>query len=392
MIKKTAAFLVVTISVLAFAFSCGAIGSQLLLSKGSNGNRDFIAYWTAGQLAVHHQNPYDAEATFETEVAHGRPVSGGALVMRNLPTGLLLALPLGFMSVGLSAFLWTAVQVLCIVVSVRMIWSLHGRPPGHRNLLGYSFGPAVVCLMLGQTSLFVLLGLVLFLRFHQSRPLWAGASLWLCALKPHLLLPFAVALLVWIIARKKYPILIGLVSSLAVSAIVAGAVSKNVWTNYHHMMTTSGIDQEFFPCLSSLLRVLANHYWAQYLPAAAGCIWTLYYIRKHIDAWDWLYHGSLLILVSLFVAPYEWFTDTAIALPALLAAVYICRSRTLLATLAFASAAIEIQMLYGFSFHSRMYLWLAPAWLAWYLLATKGAPLLLHQQVQSETAALAPAP
>ncbi len=392
MIKKTAEFLVVTISVLAFAFTCVFICSQHLLFEDSNGNRDFIAYWTAGQLAVHHQNPYDAEATLKIEAAQGRPIADGALMMRNPPTGLLLALPLGFMSVGLSAFLWTTVQVLCIVISVRMIWSLHGRPSGHRNLLGYTFGPAVVCLMPGQTSLFALLGLVLFLRFHQSRPFWAGVSLWLCALKPHLLLPFAVALLVWIIARKKYLILIGLASSLVVSAIVASAVSKNVWTNYHHMITTSGIDQEFLPCLSSLLRILANHYWAQYLPAAAGCIWALYYVRKHIDAWDWLHHGSLLILVSLFVAPYEWFDDSAVALPALLAAIYVCRSRTLLATLAWASAAIEIQVLYGVPYHSSMYLWLAPAWLAWYLFATKGVPLLLQQQAQTETAAPAPAP
>ena len=371
MIKKTAEFLVVAISTLAFVLTCGAVCFQLLTN--ANVERDFVGYWAAGQLAVHHQNPYDAKATLDIEAAQGRQITSKAMVMRNPPTALLLVLPLGFMSLSLSALLWTAVQTLCIIASVRMIWSLHGSPRGHRNLLGYSFGPAVVCLIPGQTSLFVLLGLVLFLRFHQSRPLWAGASLWLCALKPHLLLPFAVALLVWIIARKKYSILIGLASSLAVSAIVASAVSPNVWTNYHNMMTTSGIDVELLPCLSTLLRVLANHYWAQYLPAAAGCIWALYYIRKHIADWDWLHHGSLLILVSLLVAPYEWFTDTAIALPALLAAVYVCRSRTLPATLALASAAIEIQVLQGFSFHSKMYIWAAPAWLAWYLLATNSA-------------------
>jgi hypothetical protein len=119
------------------------------------------------------------------------------------------------------------------------------------------------------------------------------------------------------------------------------------------------------------LRVLGHHYWIQYLPAAAGCIWALDYVRKQTAVWDWLHHGSLLILVSLLVAPYEWFTDTAIALPAILAAVYVCRSQILLATLALASAAIEIQVLQGFPFHSKMYLWLAPAWLAWYLLATQ---------------------
>ena len=197
--------------------------------------------------------------------------------------------------------------------------------------------------------------------------------MWLCALKPHLFLPFAVALLVWIVARKKYSILIGLISSLAVSAAVASAISQNVWTNYHNMMTTSGIDQEFLPCVSTLLRALTNHYWVQYLPGAAGCIWALYFIRRQIAVWDWLHHGSLLILVSLLVAPYEWFTDTAIALPAILAGVYACRSRALIGTLALASAAIEIQALQGFSFHSKMYVWAAPVWLAWYLLATQSA-------------------
>jgi hypothetical protein len=371
MIKKTAEFLVVAISTLAFVLTCGVVCFQLLLN--ANVERDFIGYWAAGQLAIHHQNPYDAKATLDIEVAQGRQITSKAMVMRNPPTALLLVLPLGFVSLSLSALLWTAVLALCIIASVRMIWSLHGKPQGRLNLLGYTFGPAVVCLIPGQTSLFVLLGLVLFLRFHQSRPLWAGASLWLCALKPHLFLPFAVALLVWIVARKKYSILIGLTSALAVSAIVASFVSPNIWTNYHNMMTTSGIDVELLPCLSTLLRVLADHYWVQYLPAAAGCIWALYYTHKHIAVWNWLHHGSLLILVSLLVVPYEWFTDTAIALPAILAAVYVCRSRILLATLALASAAIEIQPMQGFSFHSKMYIWAAPAWLAWYLLATRSA-------------------
>jgi hypothetical protein len=123
---------------------------------------------------------------------------------------------------------------------------LHGRPPGHLNLFGYSFGPALICLIPGQTSLFVLLGLVLFLRFHRSQPFWAGVSLWLCALKPHLLLPFAVGLLFWIVAQKKYSIFVGLLSSLAISAAIASVFSPNVWTNYHNMMTTSGIEEEFF--------------------------------------------------------------------------------------------------------------------------------------------------
>src|SRR5258708_32325658 len=84
-------------------------------------------------------------------------------------------------------------------------------------------------------------------------------------------------------------------------------------------------------------------------------------------------HGSLLMLVSVLVAPYTWFTDQAILIPALLHAAYLTRSRSLVAILALASAVIEIGALRGLApTHSALYLWTAPAWLAWCLYALRG--------------------
>ena len=83
-------------------------------------------------------------------------------------------------------------------------------------------------------------------------------------------------------------------------------------------------------------------------------------------------HGSLLVLVSVLVAPYTWFTDQAILLPALFGGVYLTRSRTVITTLALASAIIEVANFRGIPvLHSAFYIWTAPAWLAWYLYATK---------------------
>jgi hypothetical protein len=83
-------------------------------------------------------------------------------------------------------------------------------------------------------------------------------------------------------------------------------------------------------------------------------------------------HGSLLVLVSVLVAPYTWFTDQAILLPALLGGVYLTRSRTLIATFALTSAIIEIANFRGIPvLHSAFYIWTAPAWLAWYLYAAR---------------------
>jgi hypothetical protein len=89
-------------------------------------------------------------------------------------------------------------------------------------------------------------------------------------------------------------------------------------------------------------------------------------------------HGSLLMLVSVLVAPYTWLMDQAILIPALLHAAYLTRSRSLIAVLALASAVIDIGALRGMALlHSAFYLWTAPAWLAWYLYAiraTAGQP------------------
>jgi hypothetical protein len=78
------------------------------------------------------------------------------------------------------------------------------------------------------------------------------------------------------------------------------------------------------------------------------------------------------MLVSILVAPYTFLMDQAILIPALLHAAYLTRSRSLVAILALASAVIEIGALRGLPLLlSLFYLWTAPAWLAWYLYATK---------------------
>ena len=56
-------------------------------------------------------------------------------------------------------------------------------------------------------------------------------------------------------------------------------------------------------------------------------------------------------------------------LPALFQAAYATRSRALLAILAILSVVIEVQLVSGIKIPSIFYLWTAPAWLAWYLLA-----------------------
>jgi hypothetical protein len=252
-----------------------------------------------------------------------------------------------------------------------MVWTMQGRPEDRLHWLGYSFAPAMICLFAGQTSLFALLGLVLFLRFHKTRPFIGGLSLWLCALKPHLFLPFGVVLLAWIVASKSYKLLAGATAAMAASCALVYLIDPMAWTQYFQMIRASGIQKEYIPCLSVALRIWLNPnaMWIPYVPSALGCIWALGYFWVRRRVWDWRKHGSLVMLASILVAPYCWMFDQSLAVPALLQGAYVTRSRMLLTVLAFASVLIDAEVVGGVKMASIFFLWTAPAWLLWYLLA-----------------------
>ncbi len=336
------------------------------------GGRDFVVFWATGQQLAHHANPYDRDAMRRIENTAGLDVQNGVMFMRNPPWSLPLALPLGFIGIRVGALLWSLVMLACLLVSVRMLWLMHGHPINRLHWLGLSFAPALICMMMGQTSLFALLGYVLFLRLHPTRPFMAGMSLWLCTLKPHLFLPFGVVLLVWVLVSRSYRILAGAAVAMAASCAAVSCIDLAAWIDYARMMRTMGAVSENVPCLSVALRLWLSPQtmWLTYLPAALGCAWALGYFWTRRQAWDWMKHGSPLMLVSFLTAPYSWIYDGCLAIPALLEGAYLTRSKTLLVILAFASVLIEVELIGGIKISSVLYLWTAPVWLAWYLCAT----------------------
>jgi hypothetical protein len=345
-----------------------------MVSSSAPATRDYIIYWATAQQLTHHANPYDMVAVTRAERTAGLPADLQPGVMRNPPWALPLVYPLGYLSPRVGWLLWDMLLLASLAASVYMLWILYGRPRNRRYLLGLSFGPALVCLIYGQISLFALLGLVLFLRLHRSHPFLAGLSLWLCALKPHLFLPFGVALMAWVIISRSYKLVAGAVVAMAASCAIAFLVDPLAWTQYSQFVRSSGIEREYIPCLSFLLRnwLSPHSIWLQYLPAALGCAWALAYFWPRRQAWDWMEHGSPLMLVSILVAPYSWIYDQGLVIPALLRGAYRTRFQSLLVALAFLSALVEVALFRSISHPTAMALWTywaAPAWLVWYLVA-----------------------
>ena len=223
----------------------------------------------------------------------------------------------------------------------------------------------------GQMSLIVLLGLALFLRFHRAYPVIAGTSLLLMALKPHLFLPFFLTLALWCIARRQFRLMVGAVGALLMCLAIAYVLDPAGWSQYRWMMAQVHLDTQPIPGLSLLLlRLHPTSEWLRYAAGMLGCVWAGWYFYRHRSEWDWLEHGSTVLLVSVVVAPYAWFIDQSVLIPALLHALYHTRSRSTVAILALLSAEIEVAVFRGAPL---VYLgvWIAPAWLAWYLWASR---------------------
>ncbi len=343
------------------------------LSDKNASQRDFISYWAAGQQLAHGENPYDFAAVHNLERAAGREDNQPLLVMRNPPVAFFLALPLGLVGPKTGLILWSLVLLAFFSMSIWILWLIHGRPGSRFHLFGYVFAPAVACLMAGQFGIFLLLGVVLFLYFHQSRPFFAGAALLFCALKPHLFLPFAAALLLWTASRQAYRILAGFSIALLASCSLSYSLDIHAWSQYSQMMRAGGVLNEPVPVLSVCFRLLVdrNAVWLQFLPEAAACAWALWYFWTRRNRWNWMDQGLVLLLVSAVCTPFGWFTDEAMLLPAVLAGMYCATDSRrsllplgLIAGVALAEVFAEVQIT------SRYYLWTTPAWLAWYLYAT----------------------
>jgi Glycosyltransferase family 87 len=349
------------------------------MSSSNAANKDFVTYWAAGKQLVHHANPYDAEAIFRLEREAGckenRPY-----FMRNPPIALLLALPFGLMNEWLAALLWSLLLVASVMVSIRMIWRMEGRPAERLHLVGYLFPPVLVCLTLGQVGILLLLGFTTFLYFHRSRQFVAGLGLVLCSIKPHIFIPLSVVLLLWCFQRRAYKVLTGFGVGLGCCVMLVSILDPQVWSQYVQMMRSVAILNEPLPTVSLLLRVVVdvNAAWIQFVPAVVASVWAVFFFRRKWE-WDWSREGLLLLTVSVMVAPYAFVTDEAVVLPAVLSAVYtLQRNGRSLASFLIVVLPALAEVLFGKGADTFWYVWTAPAWFGFYLYATRAQRKAMH--------------
>jgi hypothetical protein len=351
-------------------------GSVALWRKTPVRVNDFTAFWIAGHSLLAQRNPYDADYALPVERSMGF-TQEKPLVMRNPPWALWSTLPLGVLNYGTAWLLWTSCLLLLLVFSARLLWMIYGGSQGQRwtaVLLTFLFAPTLACLSVGQTAPIVLLGLTLFLYLHSRHEFWAGFALLAPAFKPQLAFLFWLILAVWSIQRRKWRLIAGAVSSMALATAIALLLDHQVIRQYRIMLASESLQTQFIPTLGGFLRQLFGPAWLQLVPAIIGIAWVAVYYCRYQHAWCWKQRLPVLLLASMLLTPYAWLVDEVVVLIALFgAAAAIPQARLVMwlgIPFVLVNAAIVTALALGVRAVSPYYLWTMWVWIFFYFAIT----------------------
>jgi len=375
-------------------FLWGALGLSLLLlyplattallDARVVGVDDFVQYWAAGRLNALGGNPYDPEQLRPLQRASGGAafIESVATIAWNPPWTLALLMPFGLLSYPLSRLLWFLLHFALLFVTVCKIWDLYDGAAGERWVAWITLFiliPTLFVLKKGQIGALLLAGLVGALAAARRERWWlVGVCLTLLTIKPQLPYLFWPALLLWSVTQQKVSLALGGIGAVTFLTAVALVANPAVLQQYYTAVTTYPPAQWATPTLGGALRLLfgVEHFWLQFVPPLAGCVWLAFYWFKRRRRWDWVQESPLLLTVSLVTAAYAWTYDLVLlALPAVqVGALASRRARSWQMPVVALYAALNgvILLMQRWVHNDLWFMWVAPAFLGWYLWAIWG--------------------
>jgi hypothetical protein len=289
---------------------------------------DFVEYWAAAQLFLLGSNPYSPEELLKLQASVGWAQSS-ALIMWNPPWTLAFLWPLGLISYDVAQFIWFLIHSLIIFLGAQVLWTIYGGAVERTRIAGVAvltFAPVYFVLLIGQIGPLILLGVIGFLAAAKREAwVWAGVSLVLIAIKPHLLYLIWLAFFVWVVMEKRWRAVLGLIVAGAIAALLPLAIDGEIYSQYVQLFSASGIVRPTEWATPSLGTALGEIFglraaWLRWLPSLFGSLWLLWYYRGYSNAWDWPSQLPLISLVSVATSSFVWTFDQVVLLPALIQA------------------------------------------------------------------------
>jgi hypothetical protein len=340
---------------------------------------DFLAFWAAGKLHLNGESPYDPMKVWELQAAN-RTSEDHPVVIWNPPWLLALLLPIGALSVNAAQVAWILGQMVLIGAGVAALWKVYGGPTGRTGVqiaLVLGSGPFWWQAVCGQADGLVFAGLAGFLLArHFDRPYLAGAAAALTAVKPHLLIFFAIGLGIDTLrTRAGRQVVVGGLAAIALAAAVATIPNPGIWADY--LGAASGPGSEYYPKLSEWFNptlgawvrkaVPGDPFWVQMVPTAIAAVGFAVYWWRRGGPDRWAEVLPWAVPLGLLTPPYgSWPCDLVLLLlPATAVAARLAREGVPVAKFriplaVYAAANLGVVVMLVTKQRQELYVWACP--------------------------------
>ncbi len=293
------------------------------------GTADFIQYWTAWHLLRAGENPYDAEKTIREHVRLGLPEN--RVILRAPPWTLLFMAPVLELPFALSAKVWFVSNLLMLFSALFFLQSVY--PSGRKGF--YAMGVAAVLffpiwenLLWGQFSVFLLFAVCLFLWLEKKqRHFLAGIVAASLSCKPHLFLVAGPLCLLFLIQRREFNLLKGIVLGLLALPLTCMAVSSSVLRQWLESLTAETSQFGLTPVTAWKSTSLVGFFrellhsttgsaplWPMWIVPLVGLALAFTVWKRYPPAPSWARFLPPVLAVSLCFAPYGWLYDLSVLL------------------------------------------------------------------------------
>lgn len=298
---------------------------------------DFIEYWSAAKLTLAGGNPYSMPDMLAVQKTTGWPDNSGiaippdyAHMMRNPPWALFFVLPLGFFDYVTSRTLFFLASLAIVFFSTKLLWCSLG---GQRRyfwiglLIAITFPATYRTIDVGQICILLLLSVALFLWLVRRKSwFWAGVAVSLILIKPHVLFLFCIALALWAVSNRCWRFFWGCFAGWLAATSATLVFVPHVFEHYLYSVQDYPLQSWMTFTPGTLLRESfgLEKVWLDYICAALGSVWLLWYWVRHKHHWRWEETLPMLVLASAATAIFSWDADYIVVLPAILSVAVRC--------------------------------------------------------------------
>jgi len=288
-----------------------------IASTTSLGENDFVGYWSAAYLLRDGQNPYNPELMKITQQTKLHTRQDSTIMAWNPPTLFVFLLPLTWLSFIQAKYAWLLVNLTMIVTSAIRLVNIYlpVRKPKHILvilLFVMIFPPVLAGIFMGQVTFLVFFGLVFCITLiKKEKWFWAGASLILTTIKPHLVILPALYIFVLMAVNRKLNGWIGFIVA-GCSCAIALFLLRPLWIQDLIGLSTIAPVQWATPTIGGLIRYLGISNTARYLIILFLPLPFL--LVRHRNILSMELSVALLTLLTIPVTFFGWSYDQTLLL------------------------------------------------------------------------------